>query len=78
MLSVEHQQKLIWASRPKRKDFNVENKELNEVIAAIRAAIPDRFHTNLSARDRVFYDEPRNTLETPCARYVRSRMCNIY
>jgi len=78
MLSIEHQQRLIWAAHPKREDFNVENKELSEVIAAIRTAIPDRFHTSVSARDRVFYDEPRNTLETPCAGYVRSRMCNIY
>jgi len=78
MLSVEHQQRLIWEARPKREDFNVENKELSEVIAAIRTAIPDRFHTSVSARDRVFYDEPRNTLETPCAGFVRSRRHNIY
>jgi hypothetical protein len=78
VLSIEHQQMLVWASRPKREDFNVDNKELNEVIATIRKAVPDRFHNSASARHRKFYDEPRNTLETPCAEFVRSRRHNIY
>ena len=78
MLSVEHQQRLVWASRPKREDFTIDNKELNEVIAAIRKAALDEFHNSASVRHRTFYDEPRNTLETPCAGFVRSRRHNIY
>jgi len=45
MLSIEHQQMLVWAARPKREDFNVDNKELNEAIEAIRRSAPEKFHS---------------------------------
>jgi hypothetical protein len=78
MLSVEHQQQLIWAARPKREDFNVDNAELNEVIAAIRKSAPDKFHSGATVRSRKFYDEPRSELITPNSGYVRSRRSNVY
>ena len=78
MLSIEHQQMLVWAARPSREDFNVENKELNEVIETIRKAAPEKFHSGATVRNRRFYDEPRNELMTPNNGYVRSRRSNIY
>ena len=73
MLSIEHQQMLVWASRPKREDFNVDNKELDEVIAAIRRAAPEKFIKGSVIGTRRFYDEPRSELVTPNSGYVRSR-----
>jgi len=78
VLSIEHQQMLVWAARPSREDFNVENKELNEVIETIRKAAPEKFHSGATVRNRRFYDEPRNELMTPNNGYVRSRRSNIY
>jgi len=78
MLSIEHQQMLVWASRPKRKDFNVDNKELDEVIAAIRRAAPEKFIKGSMMGVRRFYDEPRDGSATPHDSYVRSRMSSTY
>jgi hypothetical protein len=78
MLSIEHQQMLVWASRPKREDFNVDNKELDEVIAAIRRAAPEKFIKGSVMGVRRFYDEPRDGVVTPNDGYVRSRMSNTY
>ena len=72
MLSIEHQQMLVWASRPKREDFNVDNKELDEVIAAIRRAAPEKFIKGNVVGVRKFYDEPRDGVVTPHNSYVRS------
>jgi len=78
MLSIEHQQMLVWASRPKREDFNVDNKELDEVIAAIRRAAPEKFIKGSVIGTRRFYDEPRSELVTPNSGYVRSRKSSTY
>lgn len=78
MLSIEHQQRLLWAARPKREDFGADNEELNEVIEAIRKVVPEKFHNASTARDRVFYDEPSDGARTPYAKFVRSRRHNIY
>jgi hypothetical protein len=78
MLSIEHQQMLVWASQPKREDFNVDNKELDEVIAAIRRAAPEKFVKGSVMGVRRFYDEPRDGVVTPHDGYVRSRMSNTY
>ena len=78
MLSIEHQQMLVWASRPKREDFNVDNKELDNVIAAIRRAAPEKFIKGSVTGTRRFYDEPRDEAATPHNGYVRSRNHNIY
>ena len=78
MLSIEHQQMLVWASRPKREDFNVDNKELDEVIAAIRRAAPEKFIKGNVTGVRRFYDEPRDGVVTPHDGYVRSRMSSTY
>jgi hypothetical protein len=78
MLSIEHQQMLVWAARPNREDFNVDNKELNEVIETIRKSVPEKFHNSATVRDRKFYDEPRSELITPNNGYVRSRRSNVY
>lgn len=78
MLSIEHQQMLIWASRPKREDFNVDNKELDEVIAAIRRAAPEKFIKGSVIGTRQFYDEPRDGSSTPHNGYVRSRRSSTY
>jgi hypothetical protein len=75
MLSIEHQQRLIWAARPKRENFTMDNKELDDVIAAIRKEAPDKFHSSASVRERKFYDEP---WFDPNSNYVRSRNHNIY
>lgn len=78
MLSIEHQQRLLWAARPKREDLSVENTELNEAIESIRSEVPDRFHNSASLRARRFYDEPRFDLITPHSGYVRSRRSSTY
>jgi hypothetical protein len=78
MLSIEHQQMLVWAARPKREDFNVDNKELDEVIAAIRKAAPEKFVKSSVMGVRRFYDEPRDGVATPHDSYVRSRMSSTY
>ena len=78
MLSIEHQQMLVWAARPKREDMNVDNTELNEVIEAIRKAVPEKFHNGGSVHCRKFYDEPRFDLITPHSGYVRSRRSSTY
>ena len=78
MLSIEHQQMLVWASRPKREDFNVDNKELDEVIAAIRRAAPEKFIKGSVMGVRRFYDEPRDEVLTPHDGYVRSRISSTY
>jgi len=78
MLSIEHQQMLVWAARPNREDFNVDNKELDAVIAAIRKSAPEKFNSSASVRNRKFYDEPRSELMTPNSGYVRSRKHNVY
>ena len=78
MLSIEHQQMLVWAARPKREDFNVDNRELNEAIEAIRRSAPEKFHSGATVRSRKFYDEPRSELLTPNTGYVRSRRSSTY
>jgi hypothetical protein len=78
MLSIEHQQMLVWAARPNREDFNVDNKELDAVIAAIRRAAPEKFIKNSVMGVRRFYDEPRDGSATPHDSYVRSRMSSTY
>lgn len=78
MLSIEHQQMLVWAARPNREDFNVDNKELNEVIETIRKSVPEKLHNSATVCDRKFYDEPRSELITPNNGYVRSRRSNVY
>jgi hypothetical protein len=78
MLSIEHQQMLIWASRPKREDFAVDNKELDNVIAAIRRAAPEKFIKSSVIGTRRFYDEPMSESVTPHDGYVRSRMSSTY
>jgi hypothetical protein len=78
MLSIEHQQMLVWASRPKREDFNVDNKELDNVIAAIRKAAPEKFIKGNVIGVRRFYDEPRDETATPHSGYVRSRRSSTY
>jgi len=78
MLSIEHQQMLVWASRPKREDFNVDNKELDNVIAAIRRAAPEKFIKGNVMGVRRFYDEPRDETATPHNGYVRSRRSSTY
>jgi len=78
MLSIEHQQMLVWASRPTREDFNVDNKELDEVIAAIRRAAPEKFIKGNVMGVRKFYDEPRDVVVTPNDGYVRSRRSSTY
>jgi len=53
----------------------MDNKELDDVIAAIRKEAPDKFHSSASVRERKFYDEP---WFDPNSNYVRSRNHNIY
>jgi hypothetical protein len=78
MLSIEHQQMLVWAARPKREDMSVDNTELDNVIAAIRKVAPEKFHNGGSVHGRKFYDEPRFDLITPHSGYVRSRRSSTY
>jgi len=78
MLSIEHQQMLVWAARPKREDMNVDNTELNEVIEAIRKTVPEKFVRPDTIGARKFYDEPRSSVPTPHSGYVRSRNSSTY
>jgi hypothetical protein len=78
MLSIEHQQMLVWAARPKREDMSVDNTELDNVIAAIRRAAPEKFLKGDTIGARKFYDEPRFDLVTPHSGYVRSRNSSTY
>lgn len=78
MLSIAHQQMLVWAARPKREDFNADNPELNETIEAIRRAAPEKFVRPDTIGARKFYDEPRSSVLTPHSGYVRSRISSTY
>jgi len=61
MLDPKYQQMLSEAvdyERIKEKDYVLENPKLEEVIKFIKESCPEKFHSDQSIRDRVFYDEP--------------------
>ena len=61
MLEPRHQQMLKDAVdhvRIEKEDYVLENPKLEAVIKLIKAECPEKFHSEKTIRDRIFYDEP--------------------
>ncbi|CAB4127109.1 hypothetical protein UFOVP254_6 [uncultured Caudovirales phage] len=60
MLPDYYRKLLATIVRPKQGSFytGTANRELDEVIAEIKEAVPHLYHTEESLKERVFFDEP--------------------
>ena len=61
MLELRYQKMLKNSVDPKRiesKDYVLENPKLEATIKLIKAECPDKFHSDYSLEERIFYDEP--------------------
>lgn len=73
MLSPHQQQRLKVAVRPliDSKHQATENAQLELVIAEIKQQSPEKFHTKATLHDRVFVNEPRQSVgQVPRAGYI--------
>lgn len=59
MLNQHHRQ--LLKSHAKARD-NRQGPTLDEVIEGIKAQAPEKFHTDATLKERVFYHEPRHNL----------------
>ena len=61
MLELKYQQMLMDAVDPQRlktKDYVFINERLEEAIKLVKEQCPEKFHSEKTIRDRIFYDEP--------------------
>lgn len=61
MLDLQHQRILMDAvdhQRIENEDYSSINSKLEDAIALVKAQCPEKFHSDATLRDRIFYDEP--------------------
>ena len=61
MLELKYQQMLMDAvdhQRIKDQDYVSINPNLEEAIKLVKEQCPEKFHSEKTIRDRIFYDEP--------------------
>lgn len=76
---TEHQRQMLkdLSDTSQGNTYQKVNSKLQDYLDTLRDMYPEKFHTEKTLKDRVFFDEP-SSLSTPHERFVRPRKESPY